>query len=215
VAHTYAAQHPAEGLPELVRYLQRLLASDQKAKAPELNGQAQAVQVMTVHASKGLEFPVVIAADCRQAIRPRRRFDPFHEPEAGLVLPDDDQESPIFVERVRRARNEARCLWYVTLTRAKQRLIITTTNDRELIDGCYAKEETFFEELWNRLAADPVPGVVLEPPAPEVIDAAGDSIAPEREAAPSFSNIPAYQAALTLRDQLRARLAPRPGLAAS
>jgi ATP-dependent exoDNAse (exonuclease V) beta subunit len=162
VAHGYEADHPAHGLPEMAEYLRRLLESDPRAKAPELNSQAEAVQVMTVHASKGLEFPVVIAADCRQKVSDKRSFDPFHDPLAGLVIPDKEAEAePNFVERMRRARNEGRCLWYVTLSRAKRRLIITATNDGERIQGRYAVVKTFFEELWNSLAETAVEGVEL------------------------------------------------------
>jgi superfamily I DNA/RNA helicase len=62
---------------------------------------------------------------------------------------------------VRRSRNEARCLWYVTLTRAQRRLIVTAYNNAEREAGRYAKVNTFFEELWNSLAEAPEPGVAL------------------------------------------------------
>ncbi len=167
VAHTYALANPAHGPRELVGHLRRLLASDERLKAPELNSQADAVQVMTIHAAKGLEFPFVIAADSRHKVSPNRDFSPFHDPEAGLVLPKrgEDENHPAFVERTRRARNEARCLWYVALTRARRRLVITAANDNELEAGRYPIVKTLFEELWNSLADEPAPGVVLRPPA--------------------------------------------------
>jgi ATP-dependent exoDNAse (exonuclease V) beta subunit len=200
IAHTYEAEHPADGLPEMAAYLERLLVDDPRAKAPELNSQADAVQVMTAHASKGLEFPVVIAADCRQKINPNRSSQPFHDPAAGLVIPDLKDESHPVVERQRRARNEARCLWYVTLTRAKRRLIITATNDSELSDGQYEAPNTLFEELWNLEAEAPTPGVRLaldeiEEPSPAVVTPA---TAPTAD--PSHS-------AQALQAQLKARLA--------
>lgn len=210
VAHAFAGQHPDQGLRELVAYLLRLATNDRPAKVPELSGTAGAVPVMTVHASKGLEFPVVIAADCRQVLNPRRDFQPFHDLQAGLVLPRDDEDDPAFVERVRRARNEARCLWYVTLTRARQRLIITTTNPAALAEGRYPRETTFFEELWNRLADNAVEGVVLEPPA---ADSAGPLAAADAQlsdaaiaSGPRTPDSAVRVAAQALRDRLRARL---------
>jgi DNA helicase-2/ATP-dependent DNA helicase PcrA len=174
VAHLYAAQNPAHGLPDLVAHLRRLLASDERLKSPELNSQADAVQVLTAHAAKGLEFPFVIAGDSRQKVIPNRDFSPFHEPEAGLVLPrsKENEDDPAFLERMRRARNEARCLWYVTLTRAKRRLVITAPSDSSLDAGSFATVKTLFEELWNSLAQAPAPGVVLVPPADEPLPSA-------------------------------------------
>jgi DNA helicase-2/ATP-dependent DNA helicase PcrA len=166
VSHLYAAQNPAHGLPDLVAHLRRLLASDERLKSPELNSEADAVQVLTAHASKGLEFPFVIAADSRQKVNPNRDFGPFHDPDAGLVLPKakEDEDDPAFIERTRRARNEARCLWYVTLTRARRRLVITAPSAGDLDAGRYETVKTLFAELWNSLEADPAPGVVLREP---------------------------------------------------
>jgi len=202
MAHGYEGEHPAHGLPELVDYLQRLLEADTNAKAPELNSQADAVQVMTAHASKGLEFPVVIAADSRQKVSPSRSFAPFHDPEAGLVIPNSAaKEAGVpFNERMRRMRNEGRCLWYVTLTRAKRRLIITATNDTERLGGRYEKEKTFFEELWNREAEAPSPGVILaDAPADEPIVIAAASV-------PVSDDTAAMAAAQVLQAKLQARL---------
>jgi len=108
----------------------------------------------------------VIAADSRHKVNPNRDFSPFHDPDAGLVLPKrgEDEDHPAFIERTRRAHNEARCLWYVALTRARRRLVITAANDAQLADGRYPVVKTLFEELWNSLADDPAPGVVLALP---------------------------------------------------
>jgi superfamily I DNA/RNA helicase len=165
VAHTFAEQNPRLGLADLAAHLRRLLASNERLKAPELDALADAVQVMTVHAAKGLEFPLVLAVDSREKLTPRRDFGPFHDPDFGLVLPvrDVDDQHPAFVERVRRSRNEARCLWYVTLTRAKRKLVVTAANDAPLEDGRYARVSTLFEELWNSLADEPEAGVALVP----------------------------------------------------
>ncbi len=143
-------------------------------------------------------------------LNPRRDLQPFHDLQAGLVLPRDDEDDPAFVERVRRARNEARCLWYVTLTRARRRLIITTTNPAALAEGRYPRETTFFEELWNRLADNPVEGVVLEPPA---AGSAGPLAAADAQlsgaaiaSGPRAPDSAVRVAAQALRDRLRARL---------
>ncbi len=197
VAQTYATDHPAALLPELAGYLLQLVENLSREKAPELNVDSDAVWVLTAHASKGLEFPVVISADCRQKVRPHRDWSPFHESGVGLVFPEEGtHEPPEFVERMRRARNEARCLWYVTLTRAKRRLILTATNDKELVNGQYARAETFFEDLWNKQVTDPIRGVVLGQAPPAIGQGAATSIAPA-SSAPTRVSV----------DQLRHRLA--------
>ena len=140
-----------------------MLDGDPREKAPELSSGEDAVRVMTAHASKGLEFPFVIAADSRQKIRPNRSNQPFHEPSHGLIFPQieqrDNAADPQVVDRNRRRRNEARCLWYVTLTRAQRRLVVTATNEKEPDGGKFEKAGTFFEELWNREADSPSDGV--------------------------------------------------------
>ncbi|MCL5952143.1 MAG: ATP-dependent helicase [Chloroflexi bacterium] len=162
IVQVYESDHPTEYLRDLVTYLRLTLEGDPRAKAPELNTAKDAVRVLTAHASKGLEFPMVIAADSRQKVRPNQSQSPFHEPSSGLVIPKEEGDHPAFVERKRRTQNEARCLWYVTCTRAKKRLIITATNKKEREDERYGKVETFFEELWNRQADSPLPGVALD-----------------------------------------------------
>jgi DNA helicase-2/ATP-dependent DNA helicase PcrA len=205
IAHGFEADHPAQGLVELAEFLRLTLDGDPRAKAPEINSQADAVQVMTAHASKGLEFAAVIAADCREKVKGARKMAPFHEPQAGLIFPADDKDAPQYVERTRRARNEDRCLWYVTLTRAKRRLIITATNDAERVDGRYPKVETFFEELWNQEAADPSPGVEL------VQDTMGEPAPASRANPPAATPSPPGQdllAAQALQARLQARFMP-------
>ena len=136
------------------------MATEPREKTPELTGESDAIQIMTAHASKGLEFPVVIAVDNRQRIRPTLRKYPFHEPENGLVFPEDDEKDPHYLTRLRHVRNEARCLWYVTLTRAKERMIVTAVHTGKLdADGTYERVQTLFQELWNQEVRHPSTGV--------------------------------------------------------
>jgi DNA helicase-2/ATP-dependent DNA helicase PcrA len=79
------------------------------------------VHVLTVHKSKGLEWPIVFMVDCVQNKFPStRRSDPLEMP-TGLIkdlLPTGD-----FHEQ------EERRLFYVGMTRAKQRLYLTSAED--------------------------------------------------------------------------------------
>ena len=103
---------------------------------------------------------------------------------------------------MRRQRNEARCLWYVTLTRAQRRMIITAPSDEGLTGGQYPKAKTFFEELWNRQVEEPSAGVerCVTPPA----------ATPGSRPAPAAASGSQREAALEIRARLRARLGANP-----
>jgi DNA helicase-2/ATP-dependent DNA helicase PcrA len=160
VAHVYEAEYPGDTLEDMVEHLRRLVRTEPREKTPELTGDADAVAVLTAHASKGLEFPVVIAVDNRQRLTPSQRKTPFHEPGVGLVFPEEDEGNPHALTRMRHLRNEARCLWYVTLTRARERLVVTAPDAAHLEPGgIYSPARTFFQELWNRETVQPSPGV--------------------------------------------------------
>ena len=92
-----------------------------------------AVQLMSIHASKGLEFPVVVVADLGRS--PMISSDYIlHDPEIGLVCKVRDengdwQSPPSYgwgkwqVEQMEEAEN--RRLLYVACTRAADRLILS------------------------------------------------------------------------------------------
>jgi superfamily I DNA/RNA helicase len=79
------------------------------ARENDLEHLPQKVALLTLHASKGLEFPLVFIAGCEDGILPLRL--PW--------LPPADQE-------------EERRLLYVGMTRAQQRLILTAAARRTL-----------------------------------------------------------------------------------
>jgi ATP-dependent DNA helicase UvrD/PcrA len=83
------------------------------AEVDTLDPRAQAVTLLTLHASKGLEFPVVFIVGCEDALLPLR----------GFGKPADPQ---IAAEAV----NEERRLFFVGLTRAQQRLFVSHSRRR-------------------------------------------------------------------------------------
>jgi len=107
-----------------------LEAGEQQASAGET-----AVQLMTLHAAKGLEFPKVIMVGM----------------EEGLFPSQQSQEDPLRLEEERR-------LAYVGITRAEQSLILTYANRRRLHgQEFYPKPSRFLQEIpsecvhWVRL----------------------------------------------------------------
>jgi DNA helicase-2/ATP-dependent DNA helicase PcrA len=88
-------------------------------------GEKNSVTLMTLHASKGLEFPVVIIAGLEEGLLP------FY----SSTLESSDVE-------------EERRLFYVGITRAEQKLYITYTNLRYRFgDVTYPSESRFLSEL--------------------------------------------------------------------
>ena len=104
-------------------------AEDERAR--RLESDSEAVQVLTIHRSKGLEFPVVYCPFLWEASYISRDAEPvfFHDPTAGFRRTIDvGLEGRAWGAHVRRHRVEQRGedlrLAYVALTRAKHQAVI-------------------------------------------------------------------------------------------
>lgn len=121
------------GLSGFLRYLDTLR---EKGVASEDAAAAGAVRLMTVHKSKGLEFPVVILADlCKGFNHTDARASVLTDSELGVGCSVLDRKRRISYPTIARsaiasridrenASEEMRVL-YVAMTRAKSRLIMT------------------------------------------------------------------------------------------
>ena len=87
-------------------------------EAPEPENSAHAVQMMSVHAAKGLEFPVVFIL----SVAPRRF--PHTEQKPVIEFPDALRKGPPPPANIH--EQEERRLLYVGLTRAKDRLYVSS-----------------------------------------------------------------------------------------
>ncbi|MBX6351628.1 MAG: UvrD-helicase domain-containing protein, partial [Clostridia bacterium] len=124
---------PRPGLFRFVRYIERLRERGDDLTVPPPPGGEDAVRVMTIHQSKGLEFPVVFVANLGGRFR-EPQGTALVDRDLGLGLPLVDRELgavfpslPWVAVRSRIARmeraEEARVL-YVALTRARDRLVL-------------------------------------------------------------------------------------------
>ena len=128
-------QGGAKALPDLLWYLQELQESGGQLPVPKAGG-GDAVRLMTIHSSKGLEFPVVFLADLS------RKFNLQDMREAILV--DSDlalgcnrvdtarfvryptlAKSAIVRKKTAEAVSEELRVLYVAMTRARDRLVMT------------------------------------------------------------------------------------------
>ena len=112
-------------LPRIADYLMSLSAGDESNAVVEA---LDSVNLMTVHAAKGLEFPIVFVVNLAKGAsgppRPVRvTVDSQDEPSVsvGPFVSDTDEAEK------ERERHETRRLLYVALTRARDRLYLAST----------------------------------------------------------------------------------------
>ena len=138
-----AREFERTGFKDLFDFLERLnLLIEEEEREGQATTQLtdDAVQVMTVHAAKGLEFPVVILPHLDR----RFRYDsePFIDDALGIGIspanPDEGYRTsePAVTQLMKqRAKDkteaEEKRLFYVAATRARDRLILSGTLDRK------------------------------------------------------------------------------------
>ena len=116
------------GVGEFLEYVSGL--RDSGTREGEARATAEgAVQIMSVHAAKGLEFPVVVIGDVTRK-RPSRT-DLLIDPDLGVLLPLKDEEAMPAVYRLGKAWDddqddaESDRLLYVAATRAREKLLLS------------------------------------------------------------------------------------------
>jgi len=112
--------------------VQRARKNTPVEEAEALDPRAEAVTLMTMHASKGLEFPVVFVAGCEEGVIPYTRNDEQNREPTDL--------------------NEERRLLYVAMTRAKMDLFLTGSRTRSLFGRKFdTSPSSFLDPVENDL----------------------------------------------------------------
>ncbi|HEV8335230.1 MAG TPA: UvrD-helicase domain-containing protein [Candidatus Polarisedimenticolia bacterium] len=123
-------------LPELVEILEAAAAPEVRESEATIEASGDdVVQLMTVHAAKGLEFPAVVLADLGREERAASHREIFRR-DLGLGIPLQDPETglrglhPASYAAARRALEESAAqeenrLLYVAVTRAQEHLILS------------------------------------------------------------------------------------------
>ena len=124
------------GLFRFVRYINELKDRDvDYGEAPVLDEKADVVRIMTIHKSKGLEFPVVVIPGLSSAFRFSESRAPFiADSDMGIAMKAIDTKErlvkkglkyTVFASKKRMdAIAEEMRVLYVALTRAKEKLIL-------------------------------------------------------------------------------------------
>ena len=123
-----------KGLSGFIRFIDRL--QEQKsdlASESALSATSNVVRIMSIHKSKGLEFPICIIANCSKKFNLDRGEPAIHS-ELGLGLRLKDKTGvvryeglpsyAVSLERNREQISEELRILYVAMTRAKEKLII-------------------------------------------------------------------------------------------
>jgi ATP-dependent exoDNAse (exonuclease V) beta subunit len=121
---------------EFVDFLREQLGNAEKIDELEIVTNPNAVQILTVHKSKGLEFPVVFVADCDRGLNSHSEVL-WSDPELGVTAklpttqpgesPGNVIESHAREDEAARSSAELKRLLYVAATRAEEKLFFSAS----------------------------------------------------------------------------------------
>ena len=141
---TYAEKYEAagyKGLSGFIRFVDRAMeGGGDFESANSVSASGQSVRIMSIHRSKGLEFPICfIAGCCRKFNLQDLNGELLIEPELGVSLMIKNRETmqkyrsvPLCASRIRArqtALSESMRVLYVAMTRAREKLILTMCGD--------------------------------------------------------------------------------------
>ena len=121
------------GLPRFVEYLRGMAA---RGEGPDTGADGDCVHIMSIHKSKGLEFPFVFLADLSHGFNRQDIYAPvlmharlglgpkLTDPERGVEYPTIARRA-VAARMLREKLSEELRVLYVAMTRAKERLIMT------------------------------------------------------------------------------------------
>ncbi|MFL9914001.1 UvrD-helicase domain-containing protein [Paraburkholderia fungorum] len=122
-----SAAYAVRGLGAFAEAMTLAWSDEEKAVEGQADAQEEAVALLTMHASKGLEWPVVIPVNTMTGVKAaesavaQRATDTFLCPilgvePAGYAAAREDEKDELARERIR--------LWYVAATRARELLVL-------------------------------------------------------------------------------------------
>ena len=119
------------------RRLKKVLEAKVEVPRPAVEA-GDAVSLLSIHTAKGLEWPIVACVDlCAEGQRTGPRV--LMDPELGIALTLDDdageKQTPALFQILARQRKdreaaELRRLYYVAITRARDKVILSTSRDK-------------------------------------------------------------------------------------
>lgn len=153
---------------DFLQYLQRLKNSDVKVPTASIHGQDDdVVRIMSIHKSKGLEFPFVIVAGMGRGVAGRKsgtgRLSMNHNVGIGIDYYDKDTNAycktiagTLIADRKRNddAKEVTRTL-YVACTRAREKLILVgTVKDANEFFNSKKTDDSYYEMMKDVLKTE-------------------------------------------------------------
>ena len=133
-------QSGARGLFRFVALLRSMLANGDDFEIVRAQGGEGAVRILSIHKSKGLEYPVVLLADCAGRFNRSDLTDPvLIHPKLGVAAKCRDlargvqyntlERQAFAVALGRESLSEELRVLYVAMTRAREKLILTAVSE--------------------------------------------------------------------------------------
>ena len=146
------------GVFQFLRFIDRMKAREQDYEEASRGYGGNVVQIMTIHGSKGLEFPVVFLCDTGREfqLKDQRQHVLLHleegigsywlDPEKMLYFNTEIRQNILERKKQENYAEEMRVL-YVAMTRAKDRLIVTGTGKESWEEGTGEDTRLTVEEI--------------------------------------------------------------------
>ena len=136
LARNFDSDENTQILPDFIEFLDTLITEEPREGQAPIEASSGAVQIMTIHAAKGTEFPIVILP-CLDR-KGRTDSEPFIDETFGIgfspLKPNEDYKKtePGIVPHIKNRASkkeiaEKKRIFYVGATRAKDRLILSGT----------------------------------------------------------------------------------------
>lgn len=138
-----------EHIPDLQSFIQWISADSAEVKRELEQADIDAVRLMTVHGSKGLQAPVVILPDTTRIVNIKRSAGLLWDEKNMVYYPlnsaaYDQNCEKVFEAEKQKAFDEYRRLLYVALTRAEDQLFICGSKSKKEVD----------DQSWYKLCAE-------------------------------------------------------------
>jgi len=190
VVRAYGELSEHDRVPSFVEHLELLRDAGDDPAVAEADPDEDAVQVVTVHKAKGLEFGVVLLVGCAEGKFPvQRRRDPFDLPAELVKHPLAAGDAQL---------QEERRLFYVAMTRARDELLLTSAADYGTARS--RKVSRFVVEALDLPSPSPAPrrpraleALERDAPAAEPLPGVESPLAPEATLRLSFGQIDDYE----------------------
>lgn len=154
-------------IEEFVEYLDDLLKQGVILRYPSVKSNSNSVKMMTIHKSKGLEFPICYFGGLTNQFNIKEIKDPIlFSKEYGLILPFEEEGEvrhtmEYYLEKdhyLEEEISEKIRLFYVALTRAKEKIILVTpwretnlSKERGIVSFAIRKKARSFSDFLESL----------------------------------------------------------------